>query len=182
MTSVTTLPQSRPLTRADLETMPDDGHRYELLDGALIVTPAPGNRHQGAVGKLFLALTQACPEHLAVRLAPFDVTLADDTVVQPDLLVAARTALTERGLQSAPLLAVEVQSPSTRLIDRELKRARYEEAGCASYWVFDPTSEELVVWQLRDGRYVEVLRLQGTDPGTVTEPYALELQPRALID
>ena len=112
MTTVTALPQSRPLTRADLESMPDDGHRYELLDGTLVVTPAPGNRHQGAVGKLYVALAHACPGNLAVRLAPFDVVLADDTVVQPDLLVTSRSALTERGLPGAPLLAVEVLSPA----------------------------------------------------------------------
>jgi len=58
MVSVTTLPFSRPLTRADLEMMPDDGHRYELIDGALIVTPAPATRHQQRATDLRPQLTE----------------------------------------------------------------------------------------------------------------------------
>ena len=61
MGTVTTLPRSRPLTRADLDAMPDDGHRYELIDGALIVTPAPSVGHQFSVGRLHLLLAAACP-------------------------------------------------------------------------------------------------------------------------
>ena len=182
MTSMTTLPRSRPLTYDDLQAMPDDGHRYELVDGTLVVTPAPSNRHQGAVGKLHLLLTPACPAELAVRLAPFEVKLSDDTVVQPDLIVARRADLTERNLPVAPLLAVEVLSPSTRLFDLNLKKARYEEAGCASYWVFDPVGLELVVWELRSGRYDEVLHLVGDDTGTVSQPYDVSLRPVDLID
>ena len=120
MDSVTTLPRSRPLTRADLDTMPDDGHRYELIDGSLIVTPAPSPRHQGAVGELYLLLRLACPAHLQVFLAPLDVALADDTIMQPDLLVARRADVTERDLPTAPVLAVEVLSPSSRPIDLTL--------------------------------------------------------------
>ncbi len=109
---MTTLPRSRPLTRADLDAMPDDGHRYELIDGALIVTPAPGLPHQRAVGELYVLLRSACPPELEVLLAPFDVALADDTVMQPDLLVARRRDLTMRDLPTAPVLAVEVLSPA----------------------------------------------------------------------
>ncbi len=85
---MTTLPFSRPLTRADLETMPDDGHRYELIDGTLVVSPAPRLGHQTIVGNLHLALRAACPPELAVILAPFAVALADDTEVQPELVPA----------------------------------------------------------------------------------------------
>ena len=78
MGAVTTLPWSRPLTRADLETMPDDGHRYELLDGTLLVSPAPSPRHQRAVLGVRDALLVARPAHLRVYVAPLDVVLADD--------------------------------------------------------------------------------------------------------
>src|SRR3954470_13652995 len=123
MVHVSLLPQSRPLTRSDLDALPDDGHRYELIDGALIVTPAPSWQHQTIVGELHVLLHAACPAHLQVLLARFDVVLALNTVVQPDLLVARRSDLTLRDLPTAPLLAVEVLSPSTRLIDLALKRA-----------------------------------------------------------
>ena len=75
---------------------------------------------------------------LHVGLAPFAVGLADDTEVQPDILVAPRAQFTERDLPAPPLLAVEVLSPSTRRVDLLLKRDRYEEAGIASYWIVDP--------------------------------------------
>jgi Uma2 family endonuclease len=117
METVTTLPRSRPLTRADLEQVPDDGHRYELLDGALVVTPAPVPRHQRVVANLLVQLRTTCPHALEVLTAPLDVALRDDTVLQPDVLVARRSDFTETDLPVAPLLAVEVLSPSTRLID-----------------------------------------------------------------
>jgi Uma2 family endonuclease len=137
----TTTTRGAALTRADRDALPDDGRRHELLDGALIVTPAPGDRHQNAVVELIFALRSACPPDMRVRTAPFDVTLADDTVLQPDVLVARRTDLGPAGLAAAPLLAVEVLSPSTRLIDLGLKQARYEVAGCAVYWVVDPVAQ-----------------------------------------
>ncbi len=158
MVTVTTLPRSRPLSRDDLEKLPNDGRRYELVDGALVVTPTPSYRHQDVVGNLHVTLRAACPSHLKVLLAPFDVALAEDTLLQPDLLVARRSDFTERDLPVAPLLAVEVLSPSTRLIDLHLKRARYEAAGSPAYWVIDPDAPSLTVWELRDDQYAEVAR------------------------
>src|SRR5438132_5214594 len=149
MEAVTTLPRGRALTVADLEVMPDDGHRYELVDGSLIVTPAPGFAHQLAHSRLMWLLMERCPEELRVLSAPFDVVLAEDTGVQPDLLVAARSDFTEKNLQSAPLLAVEILSPSTRLVDLNLKWRVYERAGVASYWVVDPDEPRVTAWELR---------------------------------
>jgi|SRR5581483_11263690 len=181
MTVVTVLPQSRPLTRADLDEMPDDGHRYELIDGTLIVTPAPRHMHQRAVFELGRLLGDACPSDLEVLPAPFDVALGSETVLQPDLLVARRIDLTERDLPTAPLLAVEILSPSTRLVDLNLKKARYEQAGCPSYWIVDPDAPEIVVWELRDGRYIEATRAIGNESCTVTVPFALTVVPIDLV-
>ena len=181
MGSVTTLPRSRPLTRADLDTMPDDGHRYELIDGSLIVTPAPSPRHQGVVGELYLLLRLASPAHLQVFLAPLDVALADDTIMQPDLLVARREDVTERDVSTAPVLAIEVLSPSTRRIDLTLKRSRLEAAGCESYWVVDPHEPSLTAWQLRNGEYVEVARVVGDETFEPEIPFPLRVRPADLI-
>lgn len=180
MSGVTSLPRSRPLTAEDLDSMPDDGHRYELVDGTLIVTPAPARRHQRMVGELHLLLRASCPPGLEVLLAPYDVRLADDTVLQPDLLVARRSDTTERNLPLAPLLAVEVLSPSTRHVDLSLKRARYEVAGCASYWVLDPAIPSLVAWELRDGEYAEVARVAGAEAFDAELPFPLHLVPSQL--
>lgn len=181
MGTVTTLPRGGPFTREELEALPDDGRRYELIDGSLVVTPAPALRHQRMVGKLHLLLSQACPAGLEVLLAPFDVALAVDTVVQPDLLVARTSDLTERELPTAPLLALEVLSPSTRHVDRGLKRARYETAGCPSYWVVDPDGPSVTIWELQDDGYVERAHVAGNDTHAVTAPFPVELTPSALV-
>lgn len=181
MGAVSTLPRGRAYTREDLEVMPDDGRRYELIDGSLIVTPAPALGHQRMVGKLHLLLQRACPTGLEVLLAPFDVTLAVDTVMQPDLLVARTADLTERDLPVAPLLALEVLSPSTRHIDLGLKRARYETAGCPSYWVADPDEPSVTIWELDDGRYVEKDRLVGDDTARLTTPFESTVRPVDLV-
>ncbi|MGH3384329.1 MAG: Uma2 family endonuclease [Nocardioidaceae bacterium] len=178
---VTTLPRGRPLSRADLEGMPDDGHRYELVDGSLIVTPAPSLRHQIVVGELFVLLRQHCPVGLAVILAPFDVVLDDDTVLQPDLIVARRRDLTAGALPTAPVLAVEVLSPSTRQLDLSLKRARFEAAGCPSYWAVDPDAPSLTVWEDRGEGYVDVAHAAGTDRCSVDRPYPVVVRPVDLL-
>lgn len=169
-----------PMTRAELDALPDDGRRHELIDGVLVVTPAPLIRHQRAVIRLISILQAGLPPELELFPAPVDVALADDTVVQPDLLVAPRSQFTERDLPGPPLLAVEVLSPSTRLVDLNLKKARYEAAGCPSYWVFDPDRAELMVWELADDTYGPPTVVAGDDVFRAQRPYAVEIVPSAI--
>lgn len=182
MTTMTTLPFGRPLTRADLEDLPDDGHRYELIDGVLIVSPGPQLPHQDMVGNLYLLLRAACPAHLKVVLAPFAVALADDTEVQPDLLVADRTQFTIKELPGPPLLAIEVLSPSTRRIDLLLKRDRLQSAGVPSYWLVDPEDCSVTVLELQHGVYVEAARVVGTEACEVAQPFPMRVVPAELLD
>lgn len=172
--------RSGPLTRDDLDRMPDDGHRYELIDGALIMTPAPAIRHQDVVLNLAVLLKGACPQDLKVLVAPTDVVISQDTVMQPDVLVARREDFTERELPLAPLLAVEVLSPSTRRIDVMLKFSRLEAAGCASYWVIDPDTPELIAWELRDGAYAQVAKATGDEVARLTAPFEVSVVPADL--
>jgi Uma2 family endonuclease len=184
MDNMTTVPRRRALTRADLDALPDDGWRHELVDGSLVMTPAPSRRHQTAVVRLLVQLDRSCPADLQVLVAPFDVALGPDTVVEPDLLVARRSDLTDRDLPTAPLLAVEVLSPSTRHIDLGLKLRRYETAGCPSYWVVDPgtdtTPATLVAWELRDGAYVEAAQVTGDRAVDLALPFPVRVVPDAL--
>lgn len=182
MGSVTTLPRGQAYTRDDLDAMPDDGHRYEIIDGTLIVTPAPSARHQVIVVNLVVALKAACTAELQVLTAPFDVALATDTVVQPDVLVARRSDLTERDLPTAPVLTIEVLSPSTRRVDLTLKRSRYEAAGSPSYWVVDPDGPRITVWELRDGTYVETASAGADERLAVRLPFPVEITPARLLD
>ena len=162
-------------------TLPDDGHRYELVDGVLIVSPSPRMLHQRAVGNLHLQLREACPADLEVFLVPFDVVLARDTVLEPDLLVARRADLTERNLPAVPVLAVEVLSPSTRRFDLLLKRSRLEAAGCEHYWVVDADEPSVLAWRLVDGRYSEASRAAGDEPFVVRDPYPVSFVPTDLV-
>jgi Uma2 family endonuclease len=176
------LPHGRAFTRADLDAMPDDGNRYELIDGALIVTPAPSWQHQAAVVDLTVRLNSLCPPELRVFVAPLDVAYADDTVMQPDVLVVRRSDLGERNLEGHPVLAVEVLSPGTRHLDLAFKRARYEAAGCQSYWVVDPLQPSIACWELEEGAYRDVGRAVGSQVITLTRPFPFSFSPADLQD
>ena len=181
MGTVTTLPRGRAFTRSDLDAMPDDGRRYELIDGVLIVTPAPVHLHQRMVLRLAILLVEACPDDLEVLTAPFDVALDDISILQPDVLVARRADFTKKDLPTAPLLAVEVLSPSTRRIDLTLKRSRYESAGCPSYWVLDPDQPSITVWQLGGTAYVDAGHAEGDESLQLPSPFPVDVVPAALV-
>ncbi len=183
MTAAIGLPRGRPFTVADLDAIPDDGNRWELIDGTLVVSPSPAMPHQRVSMNLAILLHQACPADLEVFAAPFDVRLADDTNVQPDLLVARRSDLTEANLPVAPLLAVEILSPSSRTIDLFSKRERLRRAGCPSYWVIDPADGHLTAWDLDEsGAYVEVADVVGEEPWTAALPFVVSIVPQRLVE
>jgi len=182
MGSVTALPWGRALTRDDLDTMPDDGHRYELIDGTLFVSPAPSIRHQIAVTRLWRALDDVCPPELRVLVAPVDVVLSDQSVLQPDVLIARRADLSERDLPSAPVVAVEVLSPSSRSIDRLLKYARYAEAGVEHYWIVDPDEPSVTVHHLgAEGAYEQIGHVAGDETYQCIDPVTVAITPSALV-
>jgi Uma2 family endonuclease len=123
----------------DLEVLPEDGLRWELVDGQLLVTPSPRPRHQRAVVRLLGLLTAACPRDLEVVLSPCDWKISPTTVFVPDLMVVRKDQLDlDEPFTETPLLVVEVRSPSTAATDRTLKRQQYEEHGAAAYWLVDP--------------------------------------------
>lgn len=177
------LPYGRALTRADLEAMPsDDGHRYELIDGVLIVSPSPRHLHQRVAARLHLILHAAAANELEVLFAPFDVVLANDTVIQPDLIAAPMSDFTERDLPTAPLLAVEVLSPSTRGVDLMLKRERLQRAGCPHYWLVDPDEPSVTALALYDGAYRETAHAAADETFCVTAPFPVSFTPTSLVD
>jgi len=136
---------------ADLvRALPDDGRRYEVVRGELLVTPAPRAWHQEIVARLFEEvrgyLRRESVGH--ALLSPADISWSDDTLVQPDVFVVplaeART-LDWRQMKTL-LLAVEVLSPSTARADRFTKRRLYQEVGVPSYWIVDPDRRCVEVW------------------------------------
>lgn len=178
------LPPGRPLAVDDLGGLPDDGHRYELLDGVLVVSPAPGRWHQEMVLRLYRLLDDHCPDEFHVLVAPFAVHPDGErhTELQPDVLVARDVDLTDRDLPAAPLLAVEVLSPSTRLIDLNLKRAAYERMGSPSFWALDPEVPDLRVYELdASGAYRLVAHVAGAEAFEAAQPFGVRVVPAALL-
>lgn len=142
----------------DYVRLPDDGIRYEVLDGALVMSPSPNLLHQRASARLFHALYSFVEEHgLGLVLsAPFDVLLGDHDILVPDLVFVAEgrmEILEKRGATGAPDLVVEILSPSTRGRDLTEKRAIYERYRVPAYWVVDPEAETIAVLRLTEGRY-----------------------------
>lgn len=175
------LPHGRPFTRADLEAVPDDGNRYEIIDGVLLVSAVPRPVHQRVSMRLSNALFVLCPTGLEVFAAPLDVQLAEDTIVEPDLLIARSEELTETHVVGTPVLTVEILSPSTKHLDLAYKRARYEAAGVPSYWVVDPEGPSIIAWEFIDGAYVEVGRATGDTALTLDRPFPVTIVPGSLV-
>ena len=145
------------LTYRDLEAFPDDNLRRELIDGELVVTPAPATRHQGVVVALVFALeTYRRQRGGRVYPAPTDVYFSDVNVVEPDVLFVKPENIERveaRFVRSAPDLVVEVSSPSTRRLELVRKRELYERYAVPEYWYVDLDADRVEVYRLRDGRY-----------------------------
>ncbi|TDP96294.1 Uma2 family endonuclease [Labedaea rhizosphaerae] len=159
----------------DLATMPDDGRRYELIDGMLVVSPLPGFRHQKAVMKLLVALEMSCPDDVEVLVGPFAVRPSPTLELRPDGLAARRSDLTEDCLPVAPLLAVEVLSHSSAINDLNNKKAVYERLGVPSYWVVDPGPPSLVAFDLVDGAYRLTTEVQEDEVFEATQPFPVRI-------
>lgn len=141
-----------------LTQLPDDGKRYELVEGELFVSPAPTPEHQEVTGNLFVLLRQAQRAgHGKCYIAPLDVVFAEHTVTQPDLCFIRRDRLEIVGpsnIRGAPDLMVEVLSPSTRERDVGLKLRLYARFGVPFYWVVDPATRTVRPFTLRAEEYV----------------------------
>jgi Uma2 family endonuclease len=143
-----------------VRALPDDGHRYELISGELVVTPAPRALHQVAVSTLEALLRQPAEDRGAHLLhSPADIALGEDEILQPDLF-ACRTASgrppVDWGDISALLLVIEVVSPSSARDDRTVKRIRYQRARVPDYWVADVSARAVERWR-PDSNAPEVL-------------------------
>ena len=172
----------KPFTIAELDRMPDDGHRYELIDGVLVVSPRPGNPHQVVAFTLATALDRVCPPELQVVPEPA-VQISQKTEFDPDIVVIRREQVNSAKCTEPPLLVVEVRSPSTALIDLNVKKAAYERFGVESYWVVVPDRDEpeVIVFELREGRYQEVARVGGDEAFAAVRPFPVEVVPSRLV-
>ena len=139
----------------DLELLPSDGNRYECIDGALLVTPAPNRVHQLLVIGLITRMSAHCGHSTLMQacISPADIQLVRGTTVQPDVFVYYRP---DGGLAGdwntikALAVAVEILSPGSVRHDRVTKRAFYQRAGVDEYWIVDPESRCVERWRPAD--------------------------------
>lgn len=130
----------RKLTYDDYAALPDDGKRYQLIDGVLVLTPSGTPFHQDLVGRLHLELGLYLRQHPGtgkVYVAPLDVVLDPHQVLQPDVLFIAgdrQGIVGPRYIAAAPDLAIEVLSPTTARLDLGRKRELYEQFGVREFW------------------------------------------------
>ena len=157
------------LTYKDYEALPADGRRYEIHDGELSVTPAPNTEHQRVSRNLFVVLHRYVEERQLgeVLYAPIDVILADTSIVQPDIVFldpSRSSAVSRRGIEGPPTLAVEIISPSTTGIDRTTKRQLYARYGVPYFWLVDPEARMIEALVLEAGTYARAVRASGQRP------------------
>jgi len=173
------------LTYEDYAALPDDGKRYELHEGELSVTPAPGTRHQ----QILVSLTVPLAPYVKARglgtllIAPLDCIMSDITVVQPDLLYvddSRRQIVSARGVEGGPTLAVEILSPSTTQIDRRRKMGLYAKHGVTWYWIVDADVRVIEVYRLEVDGYRVDARLEGSEPRALPPFSDLTLDPASI--
>ena len=178
--SVETL-ESGPYALAYLDIAPDDGRRREIIDGGLYVTPSPSRIHQRAVVQLSSTLNVARPAGFEVLVAPFDYRPTSKRSLQPDVLVCNPDEHGAKHAKKPLALAVEILSPSTKMLDLLLKRGVYEQAGVRSYWILDPDKETLTVLELVDGAYLERDVVAGEKVFEATLPFPVQIIPAELL-
>ena len=174
------------VTWQDVQQMPDDGNRYEAIEGDLYMTPSPSLRHQLVSWRLCDDLNRFLVKagHGLVLSAPFGVKFPDTSEgVQPDILFVSRERyeiVAEGVVVGAPDLVVEILSPSTAGRDRNIKLRLYERQGVREYWIVNPDENVVDVW--RFGEEPAHKRFKGTLPVRLgTEPVG-EIDLRAVFD
>lgn len=153
----------RKLDYEDYAGIPPDRNRYEIIDGDLAVTPAPSPVHQRVSRRLQRILEDYFHTHGLGEVfdAPIDLILTFHDVVQPDLVVASPTQVSARGIEGAPLLVVEILSPSTARQDRTVKAQRYAALGLVHYWMVEPATRRLECYRLSAGEYAVLVQAEG---------------------
>lgn len=173
---------SRLLTADDLVDLPDDGRRYEIIGGELIVSPAPIPDHQRLLGRLFLLFTTFDPTHQLgeVFFAPLDVLLSEHDQVQPDLIFIAserREIIRRTRIEGPPDLVLDVLSPSTRQTDQVRKAALYATAGVREYWLVDADARAITVLGIRGQHFEPVPQPASVARSDVLNGLEIELAP-----
>lgn len=160
-------------TVADYMQMPDDGPRYELIEGELLMAPAPNRYHQTISFNLTLILGNYVRKNRLgnIYVAPFDIIFDEHNVLQPDIIYFSRSrasALTKAGASGAPDMAIEIVSPGAEKRDRVLKRKIFARSGVEELWLILPERRRIEIYRLAEDREHPVETISQT--GQFTSP------------
>lgn len=176
------MPHTAERWTADMvRALPDDRNRYEVIDGELLVTPAPSWSHQRVIGGLFLRLSNYLRDQTwgEVVFSPADISFHDDMLVQPDLFIVPIGPDRRRSRDwtdiRALLLAIEVLSPSTARADRQIKRRLYQRESVGEYWIVDLDARVIERWHPADDRPEIVTSKLRWQPDQSGAPFELDL-------
>ena len=174
------------LTYADYAALPE-GAKYQLVEGDLVMSPAPDRRHQDIVRELTTLLWQCVRKRRLgiVYAAPTDVILSDEDVVQPDVLFvsnARKSLLALEGVRGGPDLCVEVLSARSRELDCRIKRRLYAKHGVIEYWIVDPDARTVEVYRLQEDAKRPVATFREDDTLTSSMFPGLELRLPELFE
>ena len=163
------------MTYQDLLELPDNDKQYELIEGELILNPAPVPRHQWIVLNIASELRAYFRREGGGRVfsAPIDVVLSEDVLLQPDVIVIRTERISiidEKNIQGAPNLVVEVLSVGTRRRDEILKRKLYERAGVDEYWIVDPVIDVVKIYRRSGASFVRAAEISTESGGEITSP------------
>jgi Uma2 family endonuclease len=176
------MPHAAPHWTVEMvRALPDDGNRYELIDGELLVTPSPNYAHQSAVGELYLRLRAfLAPRKIGVvRMAPLDVWLSTDEYVEPDVFVLPAvdgrppTSVEDAGRL---LLVIEVRSEKSAYNDSGPKRRGYQKARIPEYWIVDVDARRIERWRPDDVRPEVLAERIAWRPEGATDELVIELE------
>ena len=178
--------QRKHWTWDDYARLPDDGRRYEVIEGALVVMTGPSYEHQFTVAEIHAVLRAwaAAGPGGDVLFAPLDVELAHDIVLQPDVIWISpdRIAqIVDHHVRGIPDLVVEVLSPSTERRDRIRKAALYARYHAKEYWLVDPSSATVEIHRHQKRRFVLHAKGRGGDILTSSLDPALHVVPERLF-
>lgn len=145
------LPKELQFTYSDYKDFPEDGKRYEILEGGLLMVPSPFSLHQAVSINLAFSLVTHVKENKLGKIfcAPFDVVLSEITVVQPDIIFISTNnsgILTEENIKGVPDILMEIISKSSRKNDEILKKRIYAQSGVNEYWIIDPEHKQIEIY------------------------------------
>ena len=166
---------STRLTYEDYLELPDDGKQYELIEGELVLNPTPITRHQWIAGNIYHAFRNYLDDRDIGKAftAPLDVVLAEDVVVEPDVMLILRERIAiigDKNIQGAPNIVVEVLSDGTRKWDEVVKRKLYERYGVGEYWIVDPVIDAVKIDRRSGTSFVRAVEISTESGGEITSP------------